>query len=25
VLSDKTVRHLFHVVDGLIKRFDIQN
>lgn len=24
VLSHKTVRHLFHVEDGLIKRFDIQ-
>ncbi len=23
VLSDKAVRHLFHVEDGLIKRFDI--
>jgi hypothetical protein len=25
VLSDKTVRHLFHLENGLIKRFDIQN
>ena len=24
VLSDKRVRHLFHIEDGLIKRFDIQ-
>lgn len=24
VLSDKTVRHLFRIEDGLIKRFDIQ-
>ncbi|HVA63117.1 MAG TPA: nuclear transport factor 2 family protein [Terriglobales bacterium] len=24
VLSDKIVRHVFHIEDGLIKRFDIQ-
>jgi hypothetical protein len=24
VLTDKTVRHLFHVEDGLVKKFDIQ-
>jgi hypothetical protein len=23
VLSDKTVRHIFHIEDGLVRRFDI--
>jgi hypothetical protein len=23
ILSDKTVRHVFHIEDGLVRRFDI--